>query len=184
MPIADKQLQKKIIKMAKTDQEVRNLAMNDSQNKKLIKKVYETDCQNIITLKKIINKHGWPTFDLVGKRASKSFWLLVQHSDNDLKFQKQCLGLLTAAAKRGQAQLKYVAYLTDRIRMADGKKLKFGTHYLTNDGEPIIRPVINPRGLDKLRKEYGMDTVVEQTVRLKKQCAKFFKDAKLRANKK
>jgi len=182
MSITNKQLQKKIITMAKIDQKVRNLAMNDSQNKKLIRKVYQTDCKNAIVLKRIINKHSWPTFDLVGKEASKSFWLLVQHADNNLEFQKRCLKLLIVAAKRGQAELRHVAYLTDRVRMAEGKKIKFGTQYLTNNGEPIVRPVINPKGLDKLRKEYGMDTIAEQTARLKKQCAKFFKDAKLRAN--
>lgn len=182
MPIVNKKLQKKILAMAEADQAARKLAMNDSQNKELCNKVYRIDCKNRLILKKIIAEFGWPTFSFVGKRASNGFWLLVQHADNDLEFQKQCLELLIIAAKQGQAHLKCVAYLTDRVRMADGKKIKFGTQYSTNNGEPIIRPVINPKGLDRLRQEYGMSTIAEQTVRLKKQCAKFFKDARLRAN--
>ena len=42
-------------------------------------------------LKEIVKAHGWPTIPLVGKKASRNAWLLVQHANHDLGFQKKCL---------------------------------------------------------------------------------------------
>ena len=144
MPIQNKKLAEKISSMAATDQKWRKLAINDSNNKRLIKKVYECDGKNIAETKKIIEKYGWPTFELVGKRASNSFWLLIQHADRDLKFQKECLALLIKAAKNGQAKLKNIALLTDRIKAAENKKIVYGTQYMFKDNQFVIRPVIDP----------------------------------------
>ena len=46
---------------------------------------------NTINLKKIIEKIGWPSEDKVGVRGESSAWLIAQHSDHDVKFQKKCL---------------------------------------------------------------------------------------------
>ena len=179
MPIQNKQLQKEILRMVKIDQTIRKLAINNSQNKKIFKKVYACDTKHIISTKNIIQKYGWPTFDLVGKRASDGFWLLIQHADRDLEFQKKCLKLLGSAARKGQAKMSNMAYLTDRVRAADGKKIKFGTQYLIEDGRPILKPVLDPENLEKLRKKHGMETIAQQTRRIKREYAKL-----LKANKK
>lgn len=42
-------------------------------------------------MKKIVKKHGWPGISLVGKKASVGAWLLAQHADRDLRFQKNVL---------------------------------------------------------------------------------------------
>ena len=47
------------------------------------------DERNTDWLKKVIARHGWPTISMVGKRASHDAWLLAQHADHDLKFQKK-----------------------------------------------------------------------------------------------
>ena len=175
MIIQNKKLQQKILKMFNKDQKLRKLAIDNSQNKKLFKKVYEMDGQHLGEIKKIIKKYGWPTFNLVGKRASNGFWALIQHADRDLDFQKKCLKLLSVAAKKGQVKMSNVAYLTDRIRAAEGKKIKFGTQYLIKNGKPIIKPVMDLKNLEKLRKQYGMETIVQQTKRIKREYAKLLK---------
>lgn len=47
------------------------------------------DKKNTLKIKKIIERYDWPTINLVGKKASKNAWLLVQHADHDVKFQKK-----------------------------------------------------------------------------------------------
>lgn len=175
MPIINKQLQKKIISMIKTDQAARKLAVANSKNKNICNKVYKIDCKNQLVLKEIINEFGWPTFSMVGKRASNNFCLLVQHADTDLQFQKKCLKLLTISAKKNQAKLSNVAYLSDRVRAAEGKKIKFGTQYLIKNGKLEMKPVANLKELAQLRRNYGLPTIKKQNLKMKRLYAKLLK---------
>lgn len=49
---------------------------------------------NFLSVKAIADKYGFPGYDLVGKESSNNFWLLVQHSDFDVPFQKRILKLM------------------------------------------------------------------------------------------
>ena len=53
----------------------------------------------------------------------KAFWLLIQHQDNDVELQKQCL-------KRCNFELKNNAFLTDRVLINQGKKQIYGTQFI------------------------------------------------------
>lgn len=152
--------------MARADQEAREASVKDYANKKLSKKAYLIDGRNLVKIKKIIKDFGWPTYDLVGRRASNAFWLLVQHADRDLAFQKKCLKLLEIAVRDNQAKPINLAYLTDRVRIADGKKQIFGTQYRIEDGKLVLKPVIDQKNLDKLRKKYGMTTMKQQNKKM------------------
>lgn len=70
--------------MAKEDQDVRTQASRRNE-------VGQVDDQNNAPLKEIIAAHGWPGVMLVGFEGSQSMWLMVQHQDKDLEFQKECL---------------------------------------------------------------------------------------------
>ncbi|HPN81153.1 MAG TPA: hypothetical protein PK619_01820 [bacterium] len=166
MIILNKKLRDRIILMAKIDQEAREAAVKDYSNKKLSRKAYLIDGRNIVKVKKIIKDFGWPTYDLVGRRASNAFWLLVQHADRDLAFQKKCLKLLEIAVRDNQAKPINLAYLTDRVRIAEGKKQMFGTQYRIKDGKLVLKPVIDRKNLDKLRKKYGMTTMKQQNKKM------------------
>jgi len=174
----NKKLRDKILKMAKIDQDLRHRAIKDSQNKELIKKLYTTDSKNLEEAKKIIKKYGFPSFDLVGKRGSRAFWILVQHADRDLKFQKECLSLMMKLKNKNQVYLRDIAYLTDRVRTADGKKQKFGIQYLIENGKLILKPVLNKKKLEKWRKEYELNTIAQQTKRNYKEYAPLLKAMK------
>ena len=102
----------------------------------------------------------------MGRRASNAFWLLVQHADRDLAFQKKCLKLLEIAVRDNQAKPINLAYLTDRVRIAEGKKQMFGTQYRIKDGKLVLKPVIDRKNLDKLRKKYGMTTMKQQNKKM------------------
>ncbi len=170
--IRNKKLQQKVLKMASMDQKARKQFVNDSQNKKLAKRIYNCDTKNIIKAKEIIKKYGWPTFDLVGKRASDAFWLLVQHSDRDIKFQKRCLALLREVVENKQAHSKNLAFLTDRILSAESKKQKFGTQFIFKNGRAVVKPVQDRKNLNKRRIKYGLNTIEERTKEINKEYSK------------
>ncbi len=65
----------------------------------IIKKSIETDSLNHIEIKRIVEEHGFPGFDLVGKEGSGSFWLLIQNQDNYSNFQLYVLDLMEAEVK-------------------------------------------------------------------------------------
>lgn len=171
----NKKLAKLIIDMSKVDQNVRNIAIADPLNKKKIKKMYEMDQKHFSIVEKIIKEDGLPTFDLVGKKASEAFWLLVQHSDSHKDFQRKVLDLMKKALKQNQVYARNVAYLTDRVRDGMGKKIIFSTQYLFKDKKVVPKPVLYPKKLSKLRRDYGLPTVADDIKKITKVYKEFLK---------
>ncbi|TES98144.1 hypothetical protein E3J85_00055 [Patescibacteria group bacterium] len=165
----NKPLQQKILKMASEDQKLRKQAADGDRSRKLAKSIYDCDTKNTLEAKKIIEKHGWPSFNLVGKKAANDFWLIVQHADRDLEFQKKCLKLLEKAVENNQANPENLAYLTDRILVSEGKKQKFGTQYMFKEDRLVLKPVVDRKKLNQRRKKVGLDVVEEQDKRINKE---------------
>ena len=115
------------------------------------------DAANRQRLKEIIKEHGWPGKSLVGADGANAAWLLVQHADADVAFQRECLAL-TQAAPEGEVSPKDVAYLTDRVLVNDGKKQRYGTQMGMNF-EP--RPIEDADNVDKRRAEIGLPPLAQ-----------------------
>jgi len=60
--------------------------------------VEAADADNLPWLKQLVAEHGWPGASMVGTDGAHAAWLLTQHADRDPAFQRECLGLLAAAA--------------------------------------------------------------------------------------
>lgn len=114
------------------------------------------DEENLPWLKQVIAEVGWPGKSLVGTAGAHHAWLLVQHADRDPAFQRECLGLLTAAAERGKASWKEVAYLTDRVLLAEGKPQEYGTQATARDGRYAARNLRDPASADERRARMGL----------------------------
>ncbi|MFT3880393.1 MAG: hypothetical protein QM703_12120 [Gemmatales bacterium] len=127
---------------------------------KLIVAVTQADTENTKWFKTIIEKHGWPTFTMVGKDGGQSAWLLVQHADADPKFQRLCLDLMTKQPKT-EVSLSNLAYLTDRVLLAEGKKQLYGTQFIRVEGKSQPRPIEDEQNVDKRRAEMGLSTLAE-----------------------
>lgn len=168
----NKLLVKKILSMYKKDQAMRWRAFREKWPLKKRMRIRDMDLSHIKILKQIIAKYGWPTFDLVGKRGEKYFWLLVQHADEDKNFQKQCLTFLRKAVQKGQASPSSEAYLTDRVLLADGKKQKFGTQFTVKNGTYIPKPLLNPKNVNILRRKFGLGTIEANLKEMNKQLKK------------
>lgn len=132
------------------------------------------DSQHTQEMKEIIDQIGWPTFPKVGEQASGSAWLLVQHADHNVKFQKKCLGLMKKVPK-GAIQKQNIAYLEDRVRVNQGRPQVYGTQF-EKVGKHDCRPktLEDPENVDQRRKSMGLGSLAEY----KQQFIEFYKISK------
>jgi hypothetical protein len=137
----------RLLWMAKNDQHAREAFLEGSDFDERM------DERHTRALKKIVGRYGWPGEKLVGVLGAQAAWLLVQHADRDLAFQKQCLQLLQAAVKRNDARAQHLAYLTDRVCVADGLPQRYGTQ--------LEYPMADPEHVDERRAAVGLGPLAE-----------------------
>ncbi len=144
-------IKKEILEMVNKDQSLRYTNKLDAK----------FDRANSLKLKKIINQVGWPKKNDFGQEISSGAWLIVQHSDHDLMFQKECLKLMKQMVKEGQIDKKLVPFLEDRILVNEGKKQKYGTQFYKDkiNGKLIPKPIKNLKNVDKLRISVGLEPI-------------------------
>lgn len=153
----DPALQKELLALVAADQATRaQVTPATAHDRALWARIAKLDRHSTARMKAIIKAHGWPGTKLVGATAEKGAWLLVQHADHDRPFQRRCLALLKAAVKTGDAAPEQLAYLTDRLLVADGKPQRYGTQFYPDHGEMKARPIEDPTNLDARRKAVGL----------------------------
>lgn len=167
----NKELSEKIDSLLNNDQKLQNklLAEVGKGEKKSkskitaieneIDEVYLKNCKKCL---EIFNEFGFPNFDLVGKQSSYNFWIITQHCDVDVEFQKGVLKELKKAVKQGKAYPNNYAYLTDRVRINQSLKQKYGTQvYRNKSGLYVSYPIENKKKVNKLRDSLGLETIEE-----------------------
>lgn len=130
------------------------------------------DRRNTERLKAVVDEIGWPSITKVGETGSSNAWLLVQHADHDPEFQKKCLALMKSEPE-GEVSKRNIAYLEDRIAVADGKPQIYGTQFHKNSSgqlEPL--PIQNADNVDKRRKEMGLEPLTENQRRIQERYGK------------
>jgi Family of unknown function (DUF6624) len=149
----NKALQQKLLKMMKIDQ---NMRFGHIKNKKPWN--FNIDKNNTIKLKKIIKQYGWPGIPMVGKKGSVAAWILAQHADHDLQWQKRCLKMMQTSYAKNNVEGKYLALLTDRVLLASGKWQLYGTQYRVRNKKLNERPIKDRKNLGNRRKKMGLDS--------------------------
>jgi hypothetical protein len=120
----------------------------------------DVDKKHTARMKAIVADHGWPLKSMVGADGATAAWLLVQHADHDVKFQRHCLELMNAAPATETAP-QDVAYLTDRVLVNEGKKQLFGTQFWVVDAKRVPRPIEDEAQLDQRREAAGLSPMSE-----------------------
>lgn len=100
---------------ARSDQQARDHLTRTGEPGDLLR----IDADNTAWLKAVVAEHGWPGRELVGDQGADDAWLLVQHADRDPGFQHEALELLTGAVEAADAPPRHLAYLTDRVLIAE-----------------------------------------------------------------
>lgn len=161
--VADRPLREELLRLRDEDQAARAklVAQIANPDPAVVKEVEEVDAKSRARMKEIIEKHGWPGKSLVGEDGAAAAWLLVQHADREPDFQERCLVLLAEAVKKGEARGVDLAYLTDRVLVAQKKPQRYGTQARREGGKYVPQPLENEAEVDKLRAEVGLGTLAD-----------------------
>lgn len=155
-------LRDELLSRRERDQAVRDkLAGPGTPAPALIAEAARIDADNTTWLKQVIAAHGWPGKSLVSKDGAKAAWLFAQHADHDRAFQKQALVLLESAVANGEAEAADLAYLTDRVLVAEGKPQRYGTQFHIVDGKLVPQPIEDEASVDLLRAFAGLPSLAE-----------------------
>ena len=119
-----------------------------------------TDAENTKRMEEIVDRHGWPTSTLVGKDGSFAAWLLVQHADGSPMFQRKCLDLMSKVP-HDEVRPCDLAYLTDRVLLAEGKKQRYGSQISFTGGKCKPQPIEDEANVNRRRKEVGLEPIEE-----------------------
>jgi hypothetical protein len=155
MPI-DPGLREELLAMAAVDQDARLAARRDPYGSPAVTRMVVTDARNLARFREIVGEHGWPGSSLVGEDGAGAAWLLAQHADSDIAFQRRCLELLESAVAEGEASPAHLAYLTDRVLVHEGKPQRFGTQFrqVGESFEPY--PIEDAEHVDERRLDAGL----------------------------
>ena len=115
-------------------------------------------------LKAIIAEHGWPGRSLVDEDGMVAAWFIAQHSISDPPFQRRVLELLKEAQTKGEASLRAVALLEDRICVFEGRPQIYGTQFEPDEHGKYRPSVIeDSEHVNERRMSIGMNTIEERT---------------------
>lgn len=122
--------------------------------------VQRIDRDNTAWLAGILEEHGWPGAALVGEDGAHAAWLIAQHADDDRAFQRLCLNRMSATPAGDVAPLD-LAYLTDRVLIAESSEQVYGTQCTSRDGEWQPLPLREPDTVDARRAAVGLSPLRE-----------------------
>jgi putative acetyltransferase len=163
-PVQVPELRVELMQMEREDQQLREALIEKGISNISLADVYgqqAVDARHTSRLKEIVARYGWPGIDLVGKDGAGAAFLLIQHADQDLQFQTECLELMESAWKNGQAEASHYAELTDRVRVAQGEPQDFGTQAHIQNGKLEFYPIRNRTQVDQRRAAMGLMPLLE-----------------------
>jgi len=123
----------------------------------LVEAARSIDAESTAFVESMIDQYGWPTFDMVGRDGANAAWLLAQHADEHPELQQRALALMKPLADAGQADPAKLAYLTNRVLVAQRTNQIYGTQF-TADPDGIQRPfpIEDAEQVDKRRARVGL----------------------------
>lgn len=178
-----------LLSRMESDQETRRAVMEsvasslDGQpSAQLLRDMRDQDEANREWLTEYLTRYSWPTLSQVGKDGAHAAWMIVQHADADREFQQKCLvmirGLYDAQPK--EVDPIDLAYLTDRVRVANGMGQLYGTQVVMRNG--IFRPVKieNPEEVERRRAGLGLQSMENYLNSLEQHYARTFGNTRRR----
>jgi len=161
--IGNRALREELLQMRAVDQQARQkvTGLPKPVDPAIWREVEAIDVRNTARMKEIVAAHGWPGKSLVGEDGANAAWLLVQHADKDPEFQQRCLDLLAEAVKKGEASGQDLAYLTDRVLVAQKKPQRYGTQVHEEGGKRVPMALEDEAHVDQRRAEVGLPPLAE-----------------------
>ena len=157
-----------IEKMYDTDQGYRKKVSEMIKNKEaldydLVVKMNQQDSINQISIRNILDKHGWLPKSKIGEKAASAIFLIIQHSD--VEVMEKYFPLFQEMVSKNEADKADAAMMEDRILMYRKKKQIYGTQASMRETEAgpeyFIWPIENPVTVNQRRAEAGFENTVE-----------------------
>jgi hypothetical protein len=155
------ELRRQINQMTLIDQELRfrKIQTNDPEEiRKLNAQIDSSDLRNLGEAKAILKTYGWPRLSDVGKDGQNNFWLIVQHADQDIPFQKWALAEMKKHKATDEIDLENYAFLYDRVQCNLNYRQRYGTqvNWSSNGQANSFRPILNEDVVNERRKSLGL----------------------------
>lgn len=154
-------LRKRINIMTIQDQKLRfakSQTNNTGEIEILNQQINDSDFKNLNEAKEIIKNYGWPKISEIGREGQNNFWLIVQHADQDILFQKLALSKMEKLIGTKEIDLENYAFLYDRVQCNLNYKQLYGTqvNWTQNGKASGFRPIIKEGQVDKRRADFKL----------------------------
>jgi hypothetical protein len=174
-PVGDAALREELLRRLDLDQQARRagralfekaaggilrLAELLPAEQEILARLEDVDRDNTRWLGELVNRQGWPGRSLVGEDGAVAAWLLAQHADQDPPLQRRCLELMRAVPGT-EVSPGHIAYLTDRVLLAEGESQVYGTQMTMVDGEYRPESLRDPDSVDQRRAAVGLDPMAK-----------------------
>lgn len=136
----------------------------------------ELDRKNTAEIKALLRIYPWFSISKFGVQTDGQAWLLVQHADLDIDFQKMVLKRLAKLYRKGETKPMNYAYLFDRVATSPAdatqrKPQRYGTQgQCTGPGTWVPFPIEDEANVDKRRAEVGLGSEAEYIAGFKDIC--------------
>lgn len=163
--IKEPALRKEILAMREEDQKARFAWIAKEDDEALQAAVEAIDRKTAKRMHEIVAKYGWPGKTLVGEDGANAAWLLVQHADKDLAFQKDVLAKMEPMVKTEEVFATDYGYLWDRVAVAEHRPQRYGTQF---DEKQEPQPIEDEAHVDERRASIGLPSMAEYRAQMRK----------------
>ncbi|MDA8693142.1 hypothetical protein N9L92_03700 [Saprospiraceae bacterium] len=120
------------------------------------KEQHKLDSLNLVAVRNIISKYGYPNRTLVGIEYEAHAFYVIQHSNSEV--MKEFLPLIKENTEKNLISRKLLPYLLDRINMIEGKPQQYGTQsQIDKDGNSKIYKLQNDiKTTNELREQFDL----------------------------
>lgn len=113
-------------------------------------------------LKTEVARGGWFIRSRDGQAAAEAAFLITQHADHDVAFQKSVLARLEKLLPGGDLDRSHYAYLWDRVATHEGRPQRYGSQSKgCKAGQIELWPIEDPEHVDERRASLGMGALSE-----------------------
>lgn len=136
------------------------------------------DSVNRERFRPLLKQWNWPGIEEVGYQGEGAAFLIAQHADSDLPFQKECLKRMEREFLKGNITISSYAMLIDRYLVNTNKKQIFGTQLVYNEqkGEFEPQPLQYPSEVEALRTLFRLGSLEDYLKLMKRNDEQRFKE--------
>lgn len=156
----DELLRRELLAMREEDLRVRKELVDAGQlGGAYVPRMEAVHIRNASRLRELIAQHGWPNEDVAGQDGAEAAWFIAQHAIGEPEFQRAALSMTQACAAQGKLPAWHAAFLEDRIALHEGRPQRYGTQWVDDPRDGLIRPwkLAEPANVNQLRASVGLD---------------------------